>query len=82
MAADVRSVEPIKGAPMLPSSHLQSQLIQTNQAHIAHAAELARRNDAPSPARRRLPVFVVGSPVRAWIGRQLRFGRSPQRKAA
>jgi hypothetical protein len=66
---------------MFPATHLHSALIGIRQTEISRAAETARDNSAPGTCNP-YSVFVVGSQMRGWIGRQLRGGRSAQRSPA
>jgi hypothetical protein len=68
---------------MFPATQLQSALIEIRQNDLARAAETARDHDDDAPATcNPYSVFVVGSQMRGWLGRQLRGGRSAQCGAA
>jgi hypothetical protein len=66
---------------MFPATHLHSALTAIRQNEITRAAETARDESAPGTSNP-YSVFVVGSQMRGWIGRQLRGERSAQRSAA
>jgi hypothetical protein len=66
---------------MFPATYLHSALIDIRQTEIARAAGTARDDSAPGTCNT-YSVFVVGSQMRGWIGRQLRGGRSAQRSPA
>ena len=66
---------------MFPATHLHSALTEIRQNEIARAVETAGDDSAPASCNP-YSVFVVGSRLRGWLGRQLRSGRSAQRSAA